>query len=114
MALAPKLYMTGGLTVKHPVGVRAGLRFRYLGERPAFDESSPEYQYFTAQTLPNGKPNPDYDPARVNRPGLLHPGRLRRLSLALPGGVGRGAEPSQLGVARGAVRQPLVHARRGL
>ncbi|MSP61252.1 MAG: TonB-dependent receptor [Myxococcales bacterium] len=44
LALAPKLYMTGGLTVKHPVGVRAGLRFRYLGPRPAFDETSEEYR----------------------------------------------------------------------
>ncbi len=69
VALAPRLYMTGGLTLKHPVGVRAGLRFRYLGERPAFDETSPEYQYFTAQTLPSGKPNPDYDPARVTAQG---------------------------------------------
>lgn len=71
LALAPKLYMTGGLTVKHPVGVRAGLRFRYLGERPAFDETSPEYQYFTAQTLPNGQPNPDYDPSRVTAQGFF-------------------------------------------
>jgi len=57
VALAPKLYMTGGLTAKHKSGVRAGLRFRYLGERPAFDETSPEYQYFTSRTLPNGAPN---------------------------------------------------------
>lgn len=71
VALAPKLYMTGGLTVKHPVGVRAGLRFRYLGERPAFDETSPEFQYFTAKTLPNGQPNPDYDPSRVNTQGYF-------------------------------------------
>jgi TonB family protein len=71
VALAPKLYITGGLTVKHPVGVRAGLRFRYLGERPAFNESSPEYQYFTAQTLPSGQPNPDYDPSRVTAQGFF-------------------------------------------
>jgi len=71
VALAPKLYMTGGLTVKHPVGVRAGLRFRYLGERPAFDETSPEYQYFTSKTLPNGQPNPDYDPSRVIAQGYF-------------------------------------------
>jgi TonB family protein len=36
LALAPRIYTTGGLTVKHPKGVRAGFRFRYLGERPAF------------------------------------------------------------------------------
>jgi hypothetical protein len=63
--------MTGGLTVKHPVGFRAGLRFRYLGERPAFDETSPEYQYFTAKLLANGKQNPDYDPSRVNVQGYF-------------------------------------------
>lgn len=71
LALAPKLYLTGGLTVRHPVGVRAGLRFRFLGARPAFDEASPEYQYFTAHTLPDGRPNPDYDPARVTAEGYF-------------------------------------------
>lgn len=71
VALAPRLYMTGGLTVKHPVGVRAGLRFRFLGQRPAYDETSPEYQYFTAPTLPDGRPNPDYDPSRVQAPGYF-------------------------------------------
>ncbi len=71
VALAPKLYMTGGLTVKHRVGVRAGLRFRFLGERPAYDETSPEYQYFTARTLPDGRPNPDYDPGRVTAQGYF-------------------------------------------
>ena len=71
VALAPKLYMTGGLTAKHPGGARAGLRFRYLGPRPAFDESSPEYQYFTSKTLPNGQPNPDYNPDRVNAQGYF-------------------------------------------
>ncbi len=71
IALAPKLYMTGGLTVKHPSGVRAGLRFRYLGDRPVFDETSPEYRYFTAKTLPDGRPNPDYDPSRVIAQGYF-------------------------------------------
>lgn len=71
LALAPKLYLTGGLTVKHPVGVRAGLRFRFLGARPAFDEASPEYQYYTARNLPDGRPNPDYDPARVTAEGYF-------------------------------------------
>jgi outer membrane receptor protein involved in Fe transport len=71
LALAPRLYLTGGLTVKHRVGVRAGLRVRYLGDRPAFDESSPEYQYFTAKTLPGGQPNPDYNPARVTAEGYF-------------------------------------------
>ena len=70
VALAPKLYMTGGLTVKTRFGLRGGLRFRYLGDRPAFDESSPEYQYFTHKTI-NGKPNPDYDPARVTAQGYF-------------------------------------------
>jgi len=58
VALAPRLYLTGGVTVRHPVGVRAGLRFRYLGPRPAFETSSEEYQ-----TL-----NPT-DPRRVNAEG---------------------------------------------
>ncbi len=71
VALAPKLYITGGLSVKHPVGVRAGLRFRYLGDRPAFDETSPEYHYFTSKTLSNGQPNPDYDPSRVTAQGYF-------------------------------------------
>jgi TonB family protein len=60
VALAPKLYMTGGITVKHRIGVRGGLRFRYLGDRPAFDASSPEYM-----TL-----NPT-DPRRVNAQGYF-------------------------------------------
>jgi TonB family protein len=69
VALAPRFYATGGLTVKHPVGVRAALRFRALGARPAFDEASPEYQYFTSKTLANGQANPDYDPSRVTAQG---------------------------------------------
>jgi hypothetical protein len=71
VALAPKLYLTGGVTAKHPSGIRGGLRFRYLGPRPAFDEASPEYRYFTARNLPNGQPNPDYDPTRVNAQGYF-------------------------------------------
>ena len=71
IALAPKLYLTGGLTAKTRFGLRGGLRFRYLGERPAFDETSPEYQYFTSRTLPNGQPNPDYDPSRVTTQGYF-------------------------------------------
>jgi hypothetical protein len=71
VALAPKLYLTGGLTAKHPSGIRGGLRFRYLGPRPAFDEASPEYQYFTSRVLPNGQANPDYDPSRVNAQGYF-------------------------------------------
>ena len=70
VALAPKLYMTGGLTVKTNFGLRGGLRFRYLGDRPAFDESSPEYRYFTHKTV-NGKRNPDYDPSRVTAQGYF-------------------------------------------
>ena len=54
--------------MKHRSGVRAGLRVRYLGERPAFDETSPEYLYFTSKTR-SGKPNPDYDPSRVTAQG---------------------------------------------
>lgn len=71
VALAPRLYATGGLTVKHPNGIRAGLRFRYLGDRPAFDETSAEYQYFTSRSLPDGTPNPDYDPSRVTAQGYF-------------------------------------------
>jgi outer membrane receptor protein involved in Fe transport len=68
IALAPTLYMTGGLTAKWR-GLRGGLRFRYLGPRPVFDEASPEYQYFTARRLRDGRPNPDYDPSRVTAQG---------------------------------------------
>jgi outer membrane receptor protein involved in Fe transport len=51
--------MTGGATT-HWRGLRAGLRFRYLADRPAFDETSVEYQ-----TL-----NPT-DPRRVNTEGYI-------------------------------------------
>lgn len=71
VALAPRLYMTGGLTAKHRSGLRGGLRFRYLGPRPAFDESSAEYKEFASKTLPNGAPNPEYDPARVTAQGYF-------------------------------------------
>ena len=54
LALAPKLYMTGGVTT-HWRGLRAGLRFRYLGARPAFDTNTVEYQTLDAT-----------DPRRVN------------------------------------------------
>ncbi len=47
LALAPKLYMTGGITT-HWKGLRAGLRFRYLGARPAFNTDSEVYQSFNA------------------------------------------------------------------
>ncbi len=60
VALAPRIYLTGGVTVKHPIGVRAGVRFRYLGERPAFDEASAEYQQYAAT-----------DPARVTAQGYF-------------------------------------------
>ncbi|MCA1663925.1 MAG: TonB-dependent receptor, partial [Myxococcales bacterium] len=60
VALAPKLYMTGGLTAKHRSGARGGLRFRYLGDRPAFDETSPEYQQYAKS-----------DPARVIAQGYF-------------------------------------------
>lgn len=71
LALAPKIYMTGGLTVKHPSGWRGGVRFRYIGDRPAFDSDSPEYVYFTSKTLSTGQANPDYDPSRVTAQGYL-------------------------------------------
>ena len=54
IALAPKLYMTGGLTARWK-GARGGLRFRYLGARPAFDENSDDYKALDAT-----------DPRRVN------------------------------------------------
>ena len=69
IALAPRLYMTGGLTVRTRFGLRGRLGVRYLGPRPAFDEASPEYQYFTSKTLSNGMANPDYDPSRVTTEG---------------------------------------------
>jgi outer membrane receptor protein involved in Fe transport len=55
VALAPRLYMTGGLTFQHPAGIRAGLRIRYLGARPAFSTSDPVYIDLNAR-----------DPRRVN------------------------------------------------
>ena len=54
IALAPKLYMTGGVTTRWRA-LRGGLRFRYLGDRPAFDETSAEYQRLNKT-----------DPRRVN------------------------------------------------
>jgi outer membrane receptor protein involved in Fe transport len=47
--LAPRLYMTGGLTASWRT-LRAGLRFRYLGERPLFDTDSPEYRETSDRT----------------------------------------------------------------
>jgi hypothetical protein len=46
IALAPRLYVTGGLTASWRT-LRGGVRFRYLGERPLFDEDSPEYRSTT-------------------------------------------------------------------
>ena len=57
IALAPRLYMTGGLTAQWK-RLRGGLRFRYLADRPAFDESSAIYQEYAAS-----------DPARVTAQG---------------------------------------------
>ena len=54
LALAPRLYVTGGVTGKWR-GLRAGLRFRYVGERPAFDTTSDEYIKYNKT-----------DPRRVN------------------------------------------------
>jgi outer membrane receptor protein involved in Fe transport len=54
LALAPRFYQTAGATVMWR-GLRVGLRERYLGERPAFNENSPEYQLLNRT-----------DPARVN------------------------------------------------
>ena len=81
--LSPEL-LTDPLAIHRPAGivirkatfdgrheVRGGLRFRYLGDRPAFDEASPEYRYFTSKTLANGQPNQDYDPTRVMAQGYL-------------------------------------------
>ncbi|HXU70907.1 MAG TPA: TonB-dependent receptor [Polyangia bacterium] len=70
IALAPKLYMTGGLTAKHRSGVRGGLRFRYLGDRPAFDETSDEYLTYGRKTI-DGMPNPNYAPDRVIAKGYF-------------------------------------------
>ncbi len=55
IALAPKIYMTGGVTylgTRRLSGLRARLGFRYLGARPAFDENSIEYKTLN-QTDPN-------------------------------------------------------------
>jgi outer membrane receptor protein involved in Fe transport len=58
IALAPQLYVTGGLAYKR-AGLRAGLRLRYLGPRPAVDESSPDWARY------GDRRSPDYDPSRV-------------------------------------------------
>jgi TonB family protein len=59
IALAPRLYITGGLTAKHifdeRIGmVRGGLRLRYLGERPVFDTFRPEYRANPAGSTAQG------------------------------------------------------------
>lgn len=68
VALAPRFYMTGGLTAERG-RLRAGLRFRYLAPRPAFDETSPEFQKYGVKTLASGMANPDYAPERVTAQG---------------------------------------------
>jgi TonB family protein len=61
LALAPKLYLTGGVTARpRRLALSGGVRFRYLADRPAFDEASPEYQQY-ART----------DPARVIAQGYF-------------------------------------------
>jgi hypothetical protein len=51
LALAPRLYATGGVTASWR-GLGAGLRFRYLGARPAFDSDTPEYRGHPIDTDP--------------------------------------------------------------
>ena len=68
LALAPRLYLTGGLDARWR-WLRGGVAFRWLGDRPAFDETSPEYQRYGVRTRADGTPNPDYDPARVTAQG---------------------------------------------
>ncbi|MVT10476.1 TonB-dependent receptor [Chitinophaga tropicalis] len=38
--LAPKITATGGISIKHPSGVSAGINSRYLGHRPANEDNS--------------------------------------------------------------------------
>lgn len=40
LPLHPKWNSTGGLTYKHPGGLNASLRYRYMGERPATEDGS--------------------------------------------------------------------------
>lgn len=40
LPLHPKWNATGGLTYKHPSGLNASLRYRYMGERPATEDGS--------------------------------------------------------------------------
>lgn len=40
--LAPRITSTGGLTVRHPGGLDASLRYLYVGDRPANEDSSVE------------------------------------------------------------------------
>jgi hypothetical protein len=38
--LAPRLTSTGGFTAQHPRGFEVGLRYRYIGDRPANEDRS--------------------------------------------------------------------------
>lgn len=40
LPLAPKWNSTGGLTYKHPSGLNASLRYRFMGKRPATEDGS--------------------------------------------------------------------------
>jgi TonB family protein len=55
LALAPRLVFTAGLTTEWR-GLRAGLRLRYLGARPAFDSNSPEYLSATSAARVDAQP----------------------------------------------------------
>jgi len=45
--LAPNATSTGGLTAQHPAGVRASLRYRHIGDRPANEDGSVTAEGYT-------------------------------------------------------------------
>ena len=45
--LAPRVTSTGGLTAAHPSGFGANLRYRYIGDRPANEDSSVTAEGYT-------------------------------------------------------------------
>lgn len=49
--LAPRLTSTGGLTVIHPSGIGASLRYRHIGDRPANEDNSVIAEGYTVVNL---------------------------------------------------------------
>ena len=51
ISLAPRLTSTGGLTVIHPSGFGASLRYRHIGDRPANEDNSVVAEGYTVTNL---------------------------------------------------------------